>query len=138
MFPKLFRPTVTFKLEIRGWRLRIFNNFEIIRTLYSNSERSEQLLKKDAFWTSSWRLNKNSNWKQNDIYTPTRKVRKVPIFFFTYTDWNLFIHRYLNIVLHCSDKVDKSLKRYCHWKNSHIVQIFWEGHQNLAHLPLII
>jgi hypothetical protein len=28
--------------EIRGWRLRIFKNFEITRTIYSNSESSEQ------------------------------------------------------------------------------------------------
>ena len=30
--------------EIRGWSLRIFNCFEITRTIYSNSERSEQFL----------------------------------------------------------------------------------------------
>ena len=32
--------------EIRGWRLRICKHFEITRTIYSNSERSEQFLVK--------------------------------------------------------------------------------------------
>jgi len=30
--------------EIRGWRPRICKSFEITRTIYSNSERSEQFL----------------------------------------------------------------------------------------------
>ena len=51
MLSKLFLPTVTKKLfywsrktfEIRGWRPRICKIFEIIWTIYSNSERSEKL-----------------------------------------------------------------------------------------------
>ena len=38
----------TFK--IRGWRPRIFNNLEITRTIYSNSERSEQFLVTECFF----------------------------------------------------------------------------------------
>ena len=36
--------------EIRGWRPRICKNFEIIRTIYSNSERSEQVLVTECFF----------------------------------------------------------------------------------------
>jgi hypothetical protein len=39
--------------EIRGWRPRICKIFEIIRTIYSNSERSEQFLVTYAFLTCS-------------------------------------------------------------------------------------
>ena len=57
LLPKLFRPTVrkmfywlrkTF--EIRGWRPRICKNFEITRTICSNSERSEQFLVTECFF----------------------------------------------------------------------------------------
>ena len=36
--------------EIRGWRPRIFKNFEIAWTIYSNSERSEQFLVTECFF----------------------------------------------------------------------------------------
>ena len=36
--------------EIRGWRVRICNIFEITRTIYSNSERSEQVLVTEYFF----------------------------------------------------------------------------------------
>ena len=36
--------------EIRGWRPRICKNFEISRTIYSNSERSEQFLVTECFF----------------------------------------------------------------------------------------
>ena len=56
--------------EIRGWRLRFCKNLEITRTIYSNSERSKQFLKQNAFLTLSWRfltiriqIGKN-NWDQ--------------------------------------------------------------------------
>ena len=58
LLPKLFWPTVRKKLfywsrktfDIRGWRPRIFKNFEITRTIYSNSERSEQFLLTECFF----------------------------------------------------------------------------------------
>ena len=37
-------------LEIQGWRPRICKNFEITRTIYSNSERSEQFLVTECFF----------------------------------------------------------------------------------------
>ena len=36
--------------EIRGWRPRIFKIFEITRTIFSNSERSEQFLVTECFF----------------------------------------------------------------------------------------
>ena len=36
--------------EIRGWRPRIYKNFEITRTIYSNSERLEQFLVTECFF----------------------------------------------------------------------------------------
>ena len=36
--------------EIRGWRPRIWNLFEITRTIYSDSERSEQFLVTECFF----------------------------------------------------------------------------------------
>ena len=42
--------------EILGWRLTICKNFEITKTIYSNSERSEQFLVTECFLTSSWRF----------------------------------------------------------------------------------
>jgi hypothetical protein len=58
LLPKLFWPTVRKKcssnrertLEIRGWRPRICKTFEITRTIYSNSERSEQFLVTECFF----------------------------------------------------------------------------------------
>ena len=38
------------KFEIQGWRPRICKNFEITRTIYSNSERSEELLVTECFF----------------------------------------------------------------------------------------
>ena len=37
-------------LEIRGWRPRICKIFEITRTIYTNSARSEQFLETDCFF----------------------------------------------------------------------------------------
>ena len=58
LLPKLFWPTVRKKLslwlrktfEIRGWRPRIYKIFEITRTIYSNSERSELFLVSECFF----------------------------------------------------------------------------------------
>ena len=57
LLPKLFWPTVRKncsidwekKFEIRGWRPRIFKNFGITRTIYSNSEMTEQFLVTECF-----------------------------------------------------------------------------------------
>ena len=38
------------KNDIRGWRPRICKNFEITRTIHSNSERSEQFLVTECFF----------------------------------------------------------------------------------------
>ena len=48
LLSKLFWPAVR-KIEIRGWRPRICKNFEITRTICSNSERSEQFLVTKCF-----------------------------------------------------------------------------------------
>ena len=42
------------------------NLFEITQTSYSNSERSEQFMKQNAFLTYSWRFlrSNDSNWKK--------------------------------------------------------------------------
>ena len=57
LLPKLFWPAekkmfnwVWKTFEIRGWRPRICEFFEIIRTIYSNSERSEQFLVTECFF----------------------------------------------------------------------------------------
>ena len=54
-FLKLFWPSVRKNCysdtrETWGWRPRICKNFEIIRTIYSNSERSEEFLKRMGFF----------------------------------------------------------------------------------------
>ena len=60
LLPKLFWPTVrknrkkTF--EFRGWMPRICKIFGITRTIYSNSERSAQILVTECFLTCSWRF----------------------------------------------------------------------------------
>ena len=46
------------------WRPRIGKTFEITRTVYSNSERSEQFLKQNAFLTCSWRFLRSNKWEQ--------------------------------------------------------------------------
>ena len=50
LLPKLFWPTVRKTFEIRGWRPRFCKIFEITRTIYSNSERSEQFLVTECFF----------------------------------------------------------------------------------------
>ena len=50
LFTKLFWPSVRKTFEIGGWRPRIFKNLEITRTIYSNSERSEQFLVTECFF----------------------------------------------------------------------------------------
>ena len=50
LLPKLFWSTVRNKIEIWGWRPRICNIFEIITTINSNSERSEQVLLKECIF----------------------------------------------------------------------------------------
>ena len=62
------------KFEIRGWRPKIWNSFEITRTIFSNSERSEQFLVTECFLTCSWRfLISNSRraleWREHWILT---------------------------------------------------------------------
>ena len=41
--------------EIWGWRPRICKIFEITSTIFSNSERSEEYLVTECFFTSSWK-----------------------------------------------------------------------------------
>ena len=60
LLPELFWSTARkkkFKLskyffETRGWRTRIYKFFEITRTIYSNSERSEPFLVKECLFIS--------------------------------------------------------------------------------------
>ena len=42
------------KIEIRGWRPKIYKFFDITRTIYSNSERPEQFLVTECFF--NWRF----------------------------------------------------------------------------------
>ena len=54
LLPKLFWPTVRKNVQViekNFWKV-----FEIPRTIYSNSERSDQFLKQNAFLTCSWRF----------------------------------------------------------------------------------
>ena len=55
LLPKLFRPTVrkncsSDQEKLQGWRPRICKFSEIRRTIYSNSERSEQFLVTECFF----------------------------------------------------------------------------------------
>ena len=59
--------------EIWGWRPRIFKIFEITRTIYSNSERSEQFLVTECFLTCSWSF---SDQIQTGKSIGIQKVRK--------------------------------------------------------------
>ena len=43
-------PVIEKSFEIRGWRPRICKHFEITRTIYLNSERSEQFLVTECFF----------------------------------------------------------------------------------------
>ena len=47
---KKFVIVIEKNFKIRGWRPRIFKIFEITRTIYSNSERSEQFLVTECFF----------------------------------------------------------------------------------------
>ena len=51
--------------EIRGWRPRIYKNFEITWTIHSNSERSEQFVKQNAFLTCTWRFLRSNKFQSN-------------------------------------------------------------------------
>ena len=51
-----------FKLDAGGQELENF--FEIIRTIFSNSERSVQFLNKNAFLTCSWRFLRSNTLQQ--------------------------------------------------------------------------
>ena len=48
----------------KKWRLRICKFFEITRTIYSNSERSDQFLETDFFLTCSWRFLRSNELEQ--------------------------------------------------------------------------
>ena len=50
--------------DIRGRRPRICKIFEITRTIYSNSERSEQFLVTECFLTCSWRFLRSKKSEQ--------------------------------------------------------------------------
>ena len=66
LLPKLFWPTVRkkcssdweklLKFEADRWRPRIFKNFEITRTIYSNIKRSEQFFLQNAFFNLSLKV----------------------------------------------------------------------------------
>ena len=62
--------------EVQDWRQRIFKNFEITRTIYSNSERSEQFLVTECFFNLF--LEVSQTWK---IRTIKIKIGK------NYWDW---------------------------------------------------
>ena len=71
------------KFEAEGQEI-----FEITRTIYSNSERSEQFLKQNAPLTYSWRFLRSNTLEQLKfkldkiiwIQKPTGKVRKMRYF----------------------------------------------------------
>ena len=62
------------KIEIRGWRPKLCKMFEITRTIQSNSERSEQSLKRKYFLTCSWRF-----LSSNTLEQLKSKLEKEPI-----------------------------------------------------------
>ena len=51
-----------FKLDAGGQEFENF--FEIIRTIFSNGERSEQFLKQNDFLTCSWRFLRSNTLQQ--------------------------------------------------------------------------
>ena len=60
--------------EIRAWWPRICKNFEIARTIYLNSERSEQCLVTECFFlTCSWRFLR-SNWLEQFEFKLEKKI----------------------------------------------------------------
>ena len=71
LLPKLFRPTVRKKCSSGHENLlkfkaegENFQNFEIIRTIYSNSERSEPFVVKECFLTCSWTFLRSNKLEQ--------------------------------------------------------------------------
>ena len=90
-FPKLFRPTVRKNCFLWSRKPLKFEAedrfFEIIGTIYSNSEKSEQFLKQNSFLTCSWGVLRSNTLKQfkfklgkNGIQRPTGKPRKCDLF----------------------------------------------------------
>ena len=70
LLPKFFWPTVrkNCSFEIRGLRLRICKSFEIVRTIFSNSERPKQFLVKECLlliWLVPGGFSQLMNWKNN-------------------------------------------------------------------------
>ena len=74
-------------MESRGWRPRIWKNFEITRTIYSNSKSSEQFWVTESFY--NWRFLISNKLEQLEfklekniwIYKHAGKVRKWYFFF---------------------------------------------------------
>ena len=58
----------------------VLKTFEITKTIYPNSERSEQFLKQNAFLTYSWRFIRSNTLEKSvkmiGIYKHTGKVRE--------------------------------------------------------------
>ena len=61
-------------------RENVLKTFEITKTIYPNSKKSEQFLKQNAFLTSSWRFFRSNTLEKSvkmiGIYKHTGKVRK--------------------------------------------------------------
>ena len=87
LLPKLFWPTVRKCFEIQGWWPRICKRFDITRTIWSNSKRSEQFLITEClfnlflevsqiWWSRTIRIQIGKNYW--DLKTcRTGKVRKM-------------------------------------------------------------
>ena len=54
--------------EIRGWRSQICKMFEITRTIYSNSERSEKILVTECFLTFSMGFLISYQWSKDVLH----------------------------------------------------------------------
>ena len=80
LFPKLFWPNV--RKNCSSDREQLLNKvFEITRTIYSNSERSDKFWKQNVFLTCSWRFLRSNMLEQlklklEKIQKSAGKVRK--------------------------------------------------------------
>ena len=63
-WPFLTKIVLTYCEKKLFWRPRICKIFEITRTIYSNSERSEQFLVTECFLTCSWRFLRSNKLEQ--------------------------------------------------------------------------
>ena len=80
-FSDLLWEKIVLVMEKNFWNSRICKIFEITRTIYSNSQRSEQFLKQNVFLTCYWMFHELEQIKIKlekiiGIQKPTGKVRK--------------------------------------------------------------